>query len=326
MPRYSLESLNPRLPDATAKVISAASRGPIARAAAKTFVAGEDVDDAIRVTGDLLEQGRRVSWAPLLRPAGSPDDIITNRAEVIGALNWLSAAGTPEPDMTLDVGIFGVLAHDITPGILLTSMREVGQAARNFGVSLTLTISDASLVEAVYVLGDELRQDFPEVGIVLPTRLRRAPGDLSALARPGRRVRLTTARLDAAVGLTSARDSGNSFVDIAKSLLDGDAQVGFDVDDALLLDIAVSLAQRHEPPAEIVVPLGAKIPRENERAATNGADASSADPEGDAAGPNLTTRIVVPYGPQWQPYVASLMASRPGLALNTPLRPLRRKS
>lgn len=300
-------SLTPRLPDATSRVVAATSRGPIARAASKVLVAGESVDDAIRVTGDLVERGQRVSWMPLLPHAMSPDDIITARQETIGALNWLSAAHTEAPDVTLDVAIFGVLAPDVTPGVLLNSMREVGQAARNAGVSLTLTIADATLNEAVYVLGNELRQDFPEVGIVLPTRLRRLPCDVSDLARDGQRVRLSTGRLDAAIGTTSARESGTAFVDIAKTLLAGGARVSLDTDDALLLDIAGSLVQRYDAKdAEVIAPLGTQTPRQR-------------DTEG------LATRVLVPYGPRWAQYVASLVAARPSLALTLP-NPIRRKA
>ena len=299
-------SLTPRLPVATSRVLALTSRGPIARAASKVLVAGESVDDAIRVTGEVVVGGQRVSWMPLLTHAASPDDIITARQETIGALNWLAAAGTEAPDLTLDVATFGVLAPDVTPGILLNALREVGQAARNAGVSLTLTIADAALVEAVHVLGHELRQDFPEVGIVLPTRLRRLPTEVSDLAREGQRVRLATGRLDAAIGLTSARESGAAFVDITKQLLAGGAQVSFDTDDALLLDIVGSLVQRYGADgAEVIAPLGTQSARQREIG-------------------TLATRVLVPYGPRWAEYVANLVAARPSLALSLP-NPIRRK-
>ena len=299
-------SLTPRLPVATSRVLALTSRGPIARAASKVLVAGESVDDAIRVTGEVVVGGQRVSWMPLLTHAASPDDIITARQETIGALNWLAAAGTEAPDLTLDVATFGVLAPDVTPGILLNALREVGQAARNAGVTLTLTIPDAALIEAVHVLGHELRQDFPEVGIVLPTRLRRLPTEVSDLAREGQRVRLSTGRLDAAIGLTSARESGAAFVDITKQLLAGGAQVSFDTDDALLLDIVGSLVQRYGAEgAEVIAPLGTQSARQREI-------------------DTLATRVLVPYGPRWAEYVANLVAARPSLALSLP-NPIRRK-
>ena len=299
-------SLTPRLPVATSRVLALTSRGPIARAASKVLVAGESVDDAIRVTGEVVVGGQRVSWMPLLTHAASPDDIITARQETIGALNWLAAAGTEAPDLTLDVATFGVLAPDVTPGILLNALREVGQAARNAGVSLTLTIPDTALIEAVHVLGHELRQDFPEVGIVLPTRLRRLPTEVSDLAREGQRVRLATGRLDAAIGLTSARESGAAFVDITKQLLAGGAQVSVDTDDALLLDIVGSLVQRYGAEgAEVIAPLGTQSARQREI-------------------DTLATRVLVPYGPRWAEYVANLVAARPSLALSLP-NPTRRK-
>lgn len=302
-------SLSPRLgalPDATARVAVIATRGPLSRAAARLLVAGDTVDDAARVTGELTGSGQRVSWMPLLRPATSPDDILTARGVIAAAMERLAGTGSKAPDLTLDLGAFGVLADDVTPGILLASLRELGQAARNSGVSLTLTIVEAAFIEAVYMIGHELRQDFPEVGIVLPTRLRRAPGDLDDLAKPGQRVRLTTGRLDAAIGTTSARDSGNAFVEITKRLIAEGAQVGFETDDALLLDIAGSLVQRHGVDAEVVAPLGAQSAKQRET-------------------PGLAPRVVVPYGPHWSSYLTHLATARPGLALSL-TNPVRRKA
>lgn len=297
-------SLRPRLPDATARVLAATSRGPVARAAARVLVAGEEPADAARVTATLHERGHRVSWLPLWRPATSPDDIISAAQASTEALTLLGGLGGEmpglAPDLTLDVAAFGVLAPDVTPGILLSALREVGQASRNAGVTLTLTIRDARLIEAVQVLGDELRQDFPEVGIVWPTRLRQAPGDVHDLATPGRRVRLTTERLDAAIGMTSARESGNAFVDLAKLLLEGGAHVEFDTDVALLVDLARSLVQQHGADAELVAPLG------TQQASPNVAQPSSA----------LPSRVVVPFGPQQTAYVADLFAARPSVAVS----------
>ena len=313
MPKYSF---GPRLPAATSKVVSAASRGPIARAAAKSLVAGESIDDAIRLTDELTSAAAgtaaespdgqsRISWRPLLVPPASTDDLLTVQADTIGAVSALAATGAPSPDLTIDVGTFGVFADDVSGGVLINSLREVGQAARNAGVTLTLTVTDPLYIQAVYVLGDELRQDFPETGIVLPTRLRGASDDLSDLATNGRRVRLTTERLDAALGMTSARESGNAFVDITKALLDAQAVTAFDTDDALLLDIAASLVRRHDAQgAEVVTPLGVTAPTHHDDA--------------------FARRVVVPYGPMWSTYVASALAGRPSLALTLP-NPVRRR-
>lgn len=103
MPKYSF---GPRLPAATSKVVSAASRGPIARAAAKSLVAGESIDDAIRLTDELTsaaaattaespDEHPRISWRPLLVPPASTDDLLTVQADTIGAVSALAATGAP---------------------------------------------------------------------------------------------------------------------------------------------------------------------------------------------------------------------------------------
>ena len=134
---------------------------------------------------------------------------------------------------------------------------------------------------------------------------RGAQDDLSALATSGRRVRLSTERLDAALGLTSARESGNAFVDITKALLDAGAVTAFDTDDALLLDIAASLVRRHDAQGtEVVAPLGVTLPAGHDDV--------------------LARRVVVPYGTTWAAYVARMLAAHPSLALSL-TNPARRR-
>lgn len=303
------KALRPDLPGATSRLIGAASRGPMARMAARTLVAGSDVAAATVATAGLREDGHRISWMPLIETVTTVEGILAARDEVFEALGALGECGGVRPDLTLDIGVFGVLADDVSPTLLLTALRDIGQRSRNTGVTVTLTVSDAALSEAVFVLGDELRQDFPEVGVVVPTRLRRVSEDIAGQAKPGNRVRVTTERLDAALGTTSARESGNAFVDSVKTLLRAGAQVGLDTDDALLLDVAVALVQRHEDAdAEVVAPLGTVTARQR-----------------DAARQGVPTRVVVPYGPAWARYVSTTMAARPSLALALP-NPIRRRS
>ena len=302
-------AFRPSLPAATSRVLSVASRGPIARAAAKMLVAGADTADAVRASQTARAAGHEVAWLPLAAVAHTPDDLVATKDAYLTALDELAQFSDDAPaDLTIDLATFGVLSHDVRPELLLGSLRELGQRARNRGVTLTLTISEPAVIEAVYVIAQELRQDFPEVGLVFPTRLRRGSEDVVEQARPGHRVRLTTARLDAAIGMTSARESGNAFVDAAKQLLQADAVVGFETDDVLLLDIAASLTKRYEASAEVVAPLGTVTLRQ---------EALAAD--------GLRTRIVIPYGPAADDYVAATMAAHPSLALSLS-NPLKRRS
>lgn len=299
-------------PEATTRVVSMASRGPIARVAAKTLVAGEQLVDAMRVSRGLRAEGLEVGWLPLPKTAHTPDDIIATKDSYLAAMEELAQfAGERPADLTIDLASFGVLSHDVRPELLIASLRELGQKARNTGVTLTLTIAEPAVVEAAYVLAAELRQDFPEVGVVLPTRLRSGKDDVADQARPGNRVRLSTVRMDAALGMTSARESGNAFVDAAKELLQAGAHVGFDTDDVLLLDICASLVERYDAQGEVVAPLGTLTDRQL-RMKEHG----------------CPVRVLVPYGPAGTHYVTRTFAQRPSLplALTKLNNPLRRRS
>ena len=43
-------------------------------------------------------------------PPASTDDLLTVQADTIGAVSALAATGAPSPDLTIDVGTFGVFA------------------------------------------------------------------------------------------------------------------------------------------------------------------------------------------------------------------------
>lgn len=293
------------LPNATTRVLAATSRGPLARAAARVLVPGDDLAAVARATDVHAEAGRAVSWMPLMKPAEAADDILTARDSAIAAVTALAASGAASPDLTLDVGHFGVFGEDVTAGLLVVSLRDVARAARNAGVALTLTVADSAYIEAVYVIAHELRQDFPEVGIVLPTRLRSIAQDVAEQTAAATRVRLSTARLDPSIGTTSSRESGEAFVDVTKRLLSSGVQLGFESDDMLLLDIAASLVSAASGGAEVVVPYGTSSGRMEELGRTG-----------------LATRIVIPYGTHPFDYIAALVTARPSLAvsLSNPMR------
>lgn len=301
--------LRAALPSATSRVISVASRGPIARAAAKVLTAGSQVADAVRVSKKYADQGMAIAWRPLPKAARTPAEIVAIKDALCAAMDELAQFNTPQvpADLTIDVATFGILAEGVRPDVLIASLRELGQKSRNTGVTLTLTISEPALIEAVYVLAAELRQDFPEVGVVVPTRLRRGADDIVDQARPGHRVRLDTGRLDAAIGLTSARESGNAFVDASKQLLQAGAHVGFDTDEALLLDISASLVERFEASAEVVAALGTLTPQQQAMREHG-----------------WNVRVVVPYGDTASDYVAAALTKHPSLAISLS-NPLRRR-
>ena len=300
-------SFRSALPGATSKVLAAMSRGPIVRAASKTLVAGPERADATLRSREISAQGHLLAWRPILDEAQSAAQLPSVRDELFAAMDDLAALGTERPDLTLDLACFGVLSYDIPAPTLIAALRELGQHARNAGVTLTLTVSNPFALEAVYLLAAELRQDFPEVGTIMPTRLRRGLEDALEATRPGDRVRLTTARLDPAVGLTAARESGNAFVDIAKHLLQAGAHVGLETDDVLYIDIFKALVERFDAErCEVVAPLGAQgtLP---------------------ASAHDLDVRVIVPYGTRVQPYVENLVAGRPSLAVRLP-NPMRRRA
>ena len=67
----------------------------------------------------------------------------------------------------------------------LENIDRIAVAARNAGTTVTLDMEDHTRIDATLRLVAELRADFPDLGCVIQSYLRRSPADCQALATAG---------------------------------------------------------------------------------------------------------------------------------------------
>src|SRR5260370_387836 len=86
------------------------------------------------------------------------------------------------------------------------NIAKICGAARDAGTTVTLDMEERTRVEPTLRLAGQLRPEFPDLGCVIQSYLRRSPGDAQALAVTGSRGRLFTGAYSAAEGVAfSAR-------------------------------------------------------------------------------------------------------------------------
>jgi proline dehydrogenase len=263
------------------------------------FVAGTTVDDAIaaarRITVDRLvtvdhlgedttdrKQAEAIvaAYRTLLRRLG--DEGLADRVEV-----------------SVKLSAFGQRLPRDGDKIALESARQVCEAAAAVGTTVTVDMEDHTTTDATLTTVRDLRVDFPWVGAVLQSQLRRTEGDCRDLAGPGSRVRLCKGAYDEpeSVAYRRAADVDLSFVRCLKVLMAGEGLPMVATHDPRLIAIARHLAGRHD-----------RSPGDYELQMLYGVRPRA---QTDLAAAGQRVRVYLPYGTEWFGYFMRRLAERP---------------
>jgi proline dehydrogenase len=160
-------------------------------------------------------------------------------------------------------------------------------------------MEDHTRVDRTLQMVGELRADFPDLGCVIQSYLRRSPADCRALAVAGSRVRLCKGAYQApdGIGLASRADVDLSYARCLRILLDGPGYPMLATHDPRLIKIAGARAElvgRDSASFEYQMLYGIR-PAEQHRLAASGAK----------------LRVYVPYGTDWYGYLVRRLAERP---------------
>jgi proline dehydrogenase len=263
------------------------------------FVAGTTVDAAVaaarRITADRLvtvdhlgedttdrahAEAGVAAYRTLLRRLG--DEGLADRVEV-----------------SVKLSAFGQRLPRDGEKIALESARQVCEAAAAVGTTVTVDMEDHTTTDATLATVRDLRVDYPWVGAVLQSQLRRTEADCRDLAGPGSRVRLCKGAYDEpeSVAYRHAAEVDLSFVRCLKILMAGKGLPMVATHDPRLVAITRHLAQRSERSVddyELQMLYGVR-PRAQTELAARG----------------MRLRVYLPYGTEWFEYFMRRLAERP---------------
>ncbi|MES9607032.1 proline dehydrogenase family protein [Actinomadura sp. NPDC000929] len=263
----------------------------------RRFVAGETIDDALRVTAGLIGEGLLVSLDVLGEDTHDEGRAEANAAHYVELLGRLGTAGFgTRAEVSLKLSAIG---RTFDEGLALENARRVCAAARSAGTTVTLDMEEHTAVDTTLRAVHELRRDYPDVGAVVQAYLRRAEEHCAELAYEGSRVRLCKGAYaaPAAVAFTDKEEVDRSYVRCMKVLMAGKGYPMLATHDPRLIEVAGALAvlyDRDDDTFEYQMLYGIR-PQEQRRLAAEGAQ----------------VRVYVAYGREWYQYFMRRLAERP---------------
>jgi len=281
----------------SSRVKALVAGAPVSRSVVRRFVAGEGLDDAVRITRSLLADGLSVSLDHLgehTTDVGQAEATTKAYLALLGRLADEGLATGAEVSVKLSA-----VGQPLDDSLGRDNAAKVCAAATAAGTTVTLDMEDSSTTDSTLAALRALRADFPSTGAVLQAYLRRTEDDCTELAAGGSRVRLCKGAYDEPepAAYQSAGEVDRSYVRCLRVLMAGPGYPMVATHDPRLVSIADWLARRHNRQRgsyEYQMLYGVR-PDEQRRLAAAGE----------------TVRVYVPYGTEWYAYLMRRLAERP---------------
>ncbi|MDL4819087.1 proline dehydrogenase family protein [Actinomadura opuntiae] len=269
---------------------------PLTRRVVDRFVAGEDLDAAVRAVRELTGDGLRVTLDHLGEYTRERAQAEATRDAYLAMFGAFAEQGLAEgADASVKLSALG----QALPGDLaLDHAREICAAADRIGMTVTLDMEDHTTVDSTLEILGKLRADFPWAGVAIQAMLRRTEGDLRDLAHEGSRVRLVKGAYaePASVAFESKAEIDRAYVRGLRVLMAGDGYPMVGSHDPRIIDIARTLAvvnDRAPDSYEFQMLYGIRAGEQRRLAQDH------------------RMRVYVPYGSDWYGYFMRRLAERP---------------
>ncbi|MGW5148115.1 proline dehydrogenase family protein [Rhodococcus koreensis] len=291
----------------SSRVKRAVTGAPVTRKLVDRFVAGESRESALASVREILDSGRSVSIDFLgedTRDAAGAQATVDEYLALVADLGALREAadrtsGVRRLEVSMKLSALGqALAGDGTR-IATGNARTICAAAEAAGVWVTVDAEDHTTTDSTLAIVRELRTDFPWLGAVVQSYLRRTEDDCRALAGPGSRVRLCKGayREPESVAFKDRAAVDASYLRCLTILMEGGGYPMVASHDPAVIDAVAPLVGRTGRAADAYEHQMLFGIRDVEQRRL--------------ANQDKQVRVYVPYGSQWYAYFMRRLAERP---------------
>jgi len=259
------------------------------------FVAGETLDDAVRVVIEANRQEVRGTLDLLGENTLSLDDARSAAEEIIRILDRIRSERI---DCNVSVKLTQ-LGLDLGTELCLGNLTSIVAHARQLGNFIRVDMEDSSYTERTLGVVRRVYAEMDNVGAVIQACLYRSENDARALVQEGIRIRLCKgAYLEPdTVAFRKKADTDASFIRIMKLLLDSGLYHAIATHDPAIIRATREYAEsRRIPKDRFEFQMLYGIRR---------------DLQQDLVRTGYIVRIYIPYGGRWYPYLIRRLAERP---------------
>ncbi len=144
----------------------------------KRYIAGKSMDDAVRVSRQLNDEGYMVTIDLLGEFITKLEEAEKNRDRYLGIIDTVQK-NQIDGNYSLKPSMFGLLLDEEA---CYRNIRQIVQKAADYGNFVRIDMEDSSCVDREIKLFRRLKEEFPEsVGLVLQAYMRRTMDDLKNL-------------------------------------------------------------------------------------------------------------------------------------------------
>jgi proline dehydrogenase len=261
----------------------------------KRFIAGEDLETALRAARQLNQEGFLVALDYLGEDTHCVEDANHAAEQYITLLEQIHKSGV-NSCISIKLTQLGL---DLGNETARRNLERVLVAAREMNNFVWIDMESSKHTQAILDLFCEMYARYPNSGTVLQSYLYRTPSDLERLLALGARIRLVKGAYaePKEIAYPSKRDVDYQFKVQMERLLERGNQPAIATHDTRLISCAKQYAERlglNKSRFEFQLLYG--ISRELQR---------------QLVAEGYRTLIYVPYGEQWYPYFSRRLAERP---------------
>ena len=274
---------------------SAVTGFPLSRTMASRFVAGDTIDDVIRVTRLLNSKGKSVT-------ADHLGEHVTDVAEVKAAhaqyLKLIERLYAEKLDANVSVKL-SEMGQDVDEGLCLENITSLVEHASKRDMLVRIDMESSAYTERTMNTFVDLRKKHENVGIVLQAYLYRTADDIKRTLELKGRIRLCKGAYaePPTVAYPDKADVDRNFAELAGKLVTSGIFHGIATHDEAMVEATIAHVKKAglKPEAfEFQMLFGVRR-----------------DLQDKLVKDGWKLRIYVPYGDNWYPYMMRRMAERP---------------
>jgi len=265
------------------------------RNTASRFIAGDTLEDAIRIVKQANRRKIMGTLDLLGENTRTPEDADTSCRELIQAQDRIESEGV---DCNLSVKLTQ-LGLNLDPDSCEKNLIRIAGHAKNLGNFVRVDMEDSSCTDRTLEIVERVYRNLGNVGTVIQAYLYRSEQDAVALAGKGIRIRLVKGayREPETIAYRRKKDTDANFVKIMKTLLENGTYPAIATHDATIIQTAIEFVQSKKiPPDRFEFQMLYGIRR---------------DLQHQLAGNGYNVRVYIPYGARWYPYFMRRLAERP---------------